>query len=144
MCYRDFAEEFCSIRALNAKRASELEKSISAKGEASVLLYLAQSESKILAGEIAKGLYLSASRCTNILNSLERKGMIQRQNDQGDRRKVYILLTEAGKEFIMQKQEEVILRFEKVFQKFGEKDSREYLRLLKKFSKLMEEEHMPI
>lgn len=97
MDYRKIAEEFCSIRALSAKRMTEVENSVSARGEASVLLFLSQTEGEVLAGQIARSLELSASRGTNILNSLEKKGLVQRRSDSRDKRKVYISLTQEGR-----------------------------------------------
>lgn len=138
--YREIAEEFCRIWVVNARKMEKIEKSLSAKGEAKLLLFLAQADRELLAGELSKKSGLSFSRVTNILNSLEKKSLIQKRTDDADKRKVYIALTAAGKTYILKKHEEVVEQYEKVFQQGGWEDSLEYLRLIKKFSALMNEE----
>lgn len=140
MDYRKIAEEFCSIRALSAKRMTEVENSVSARGEASVLLFLSQTEGEVLAGQIARSLELSTSRGTNILNSLEKKGLVQRRSDSRDKRKVYIFLTQEGRSFIEEKHQEAIRHFERIFRKLGQEDSENYIRIMKRFYRIMEEE----
>lgn len=140
MDYREIAEEFCSIRAWNAKTMAGVEKCVSARGEAGVLLLLSQAGREVLAGQIARSLELSASRGTNIVNSLERKGLVQRRSGSADKRKVYISLTQNGKSYIEAKHQEAVRRFERIFQRLGKEDSEAYLRIMKRFLELMEDE----
>ncbi|HJD37907.1 MAG TPA: MarR family transcriptional regulator, partial [Candidatus Blautia ornithocaccae] len=85
-------------------------------------------------------LELSASRGTNILNSLEKKGLVQRRSDSRDKRKVYIFLTQEGRSFIEEKHQEAIRHFERIFRKLGQEDSENYIRIMKRFYRIMEEE----
>lgn len=139
MEYRELAEEFCRMRVLYAKKMARVEESLAAKGEANVLLFLSGLDSEILAGQIAKTLDLSPSRITNILNSLERKELICKNIDREDKRRVYISLTEKGRAFIRDKREETLTKYENIFRRIGLEDTREYLRILKKFAAVMEE-----
>ena len=138
MDYRELAEEFCQMRIKNAKTAARIEDTVTIKGETNVLLFLAGAKEAILAGKIAKELNLSASRGTNILNSLEKKGLIERSSDKEDRRKVYISLTDEGKLLIAHKHDEMVGRLEKVFRSLGEEDSKEYIRIMKKLLRIMD------
>lgn len=140
MDFRELAEEFCQMRIMYAKKTASVEESLSAKGEANVLLFLHSLNKEILAGQIARKLDLSASRVTNILNSLEKKGLIQKRIDAADKRRVYIFLTEHGRSFIRKKQEEVLYRYENIFRRLGMEDTQNYIRIMKKFAVLMEEE----
>ena len=133
------AEEFCQMRIKNAKTAARIEDTVTVKGETNVLLLLAGAKEAILAGRIAKELNLSASRGTNILNSLEKKGLLERSSDKEDRRKVYISLTDEGKQLIARKHDEMVGRLEKVFYSLGEEDSKEYIRIMKKLLQIMDE-----
>lgn len=140
MDYGKIAEEFCRIRAVNARKIEQIERTVSARGEANILLLLAGADKEMLAGELSRSSGLSVSRVTNILNSLEKKGLIARRSDCADKRKVYIALTDTGRAYIMEKHTEVVRQYEKVFRRLGEEDSLEYLRLMKKFSDIMNEE----
>lgn len=140
MEYREIAEEFCRIRAVHARKMETIEKAISARGEANLLLSLAHADREMLAGELSRSLGLSVSRVTNILNSLEKKSFIRKRSDTGDKRRVYVSLTDTGRAYIMEKHEEVVRQVEKVFQRGGKEDALEYLRLMKKFSAIMSEE----
>ncbi|MDO5423102.1 MAG: MarR family transcriptional regulator [Eubacteriales bacterium] len=138
MNYRELAEEFCGMRIQDAKRVARIEEAMMVKGESNVLLYLADYEEGVLAGQIARELGLSASRGTNILNSLEKKGLVIRRNDAEDRRKVYISLTEEGKKTMMAHYNEFVSDFEEVFRELGEEDAKEYIRILKRLTEIME------
>lgn len=140
MDYREIAEEFCRIQIINARKMEKLEKSLPARGEANILLSLARAGKELLAGEIAKNCGLSVSRVTNILNSLEKKDLIEKHSDEADKRKVYVSLTDGGRAFIMERHGKVVSGYERVFRRLGEEDSLEYVRLIKKFSEIMEEE----
>lgn len=140
MDYREIAEEFCRIWIGNARKTEKIERVLPARGEAELLLSLARSVRAMPAGELSKSSGLSVSRVTNILNSLEKKGLIEKHSGDTDRRKVYVSLTDAGKAFIIERHGEVVSRYERVFQKLGMEDSMEYIRLIKKFSSLMGEE----
>ncbi len=140
MDYREIAEEFCRIQIINTRKMEKIEKFLPARGEANILLSLVHSDRELLAGELAKSCGLSVSRVTNILNSLEKKKLIVKRSDDWDKRKVYISLTDAGRAFIMERHGKVVSGYERVFRRLGEEDSQEYVRLIKKFSTIMEEE----
>lgn len=138
MEYRKAAEEFCLMRICDARKTSQIENSISVKGESNILLFLANCEGRCLAGQISKGLGLSTSRVTIILNNLEKKGLIEKERDTEDRRKVYITLTEKGRELILVKHNEVVDNFERIFRELGKEDTEEYIRIMGRLFKIME------
>lgn len=140
MDFRELAEEFCQMRIVYAKKMADVEKALSAKGEANVLLFLYSFEQEILAGQIAKNLELSPSRVTNILNSLDKKRLIKKRIDSSDKRRVYISLTEYGKQYIKQKHQDVVSRYENIFRQLGIQDAQNYIRIMKKFSALIEKD----
>ena len=67
------------------------------RGEVPVLCHIAEKE-QITPTELAHRFSLSTARIATILNRLEDKELIIRIHDNKDRRKVYIHLTDAGKQ----------------------------------------------
>lgn len=137
MEYRKMAEDFCHMRTLNAKKISQIEAAILVRGEINALLLLEGQKEKMLAGRMAEDLGLSPGRGTNILNNLEKKGLIEKSNDGHDRRKVYISLTEAGRAYIVGKHQQVIEKYEEIFRELGLQDARDYVRITKKMVTIM-------
>ncbi|MGI6010311.1 MAG: MarR family winged helix-turn-helix transcriptional regulator [Ruminococcus sp.] len=140
MTYKDLAEEFCQMHILCAKKMAGSALSRPAQGERNVLFFLLSVDKEILAGQIARKLNLSASRVTNILNSLVKKGLVQKRIDPTDKRHVYVSMTEEGKKYVCQKYREVISMYENVFRKLGMEDSVNYIRIVKRLSVLFDEE----
>ena len=96
MDYETYARTFCEMQFMQAKRKMEEEQSISPRGETGVLLCIFNCGRKVLVGDISKLMGLSPGRVTNILNMLEKRGYIEREHDEADRRKVYVALTKSG------------------------------------------------
>ena len=63
-------------------------------------LRLFGSDKRLSNKNIAKRMNLSESRLTRIIDGLEEKGYITRENDQKDRRSVRLTLTRKGRSFI--------------------------------------------
>jgi DNA-binding MarR family transcriptional regulator len=61
---------------------------------------LADAARSMPAGELAMRVDLTQSTLSAILDRLERKQLVQRNRDQGDRRKVLINLTDAGRQVL--------------------------------------------
>lgn len=66
------------------------------------LIILKQIEGKetITVTQLAKQVSLKQATVTDILNRLERKGLVQRQKDTGDRRRVLVKETDVGKKLL--------------------------------------------
>ena len=69
----------------NKKNASLIE---SLRGENAVLTWLVRQEEDVHPGDLAEKLSLVPGRMTDILKTLEKKGMIRRERDSEDRRRV--------------------------------------------------------
>lgn len=57
---------------------------------------------KITGSELSRRASLSQATVTDIINRLERRGLVQRQRDDLDKRKIMIIASKEGKELIMQ------------------------------------------
>ena len=89
--------------------------------------------------EMREYLQVSKAAISQMLGALEKRGLVTREPDPENRRTIIVKLTDAGKE--------TIEHFERVFdnhiglmvERFGEKDTREIIRIIYKFADIMEE-----
>lgn len=63
-----------------------------------VCLLSIMEKEPLTATQIARDVHLSASTVVGVLDRLEEKGLTQRERDKSDRRKVYVTLTDKGRE----------------------------------------------
>ncbi len=109
------------------------------QGEMAMLLHLIQIDAPTTPTALSNCFHLSTARVTNILNSLERKAYVERTRDGTDRRKVIVRVTEAGKDYAAERYQDAIDDLKGLLTALGEEDAREYLRLMKRISALIQE-----
>jgi DNA-binding MarR family transcriptional regulator len=110
-----------------------------AEGEMFILKHLSFVEEKALPSDLSAAMNTSTSRIAAILNSLERKGLVSREIDETDRRRILVAITPAGKQFIQEKHQKIHDNMEYLLQRLGEHDANEVLRLLDRFIEIYEE-----
>lgn len=111
------------------------------QGEARVLQYLAlHREEAVYPSAMAEALRLSRPRITAALNSLGRKGFLTLAPSREDRRKVRVVITEAGLAQIGGQYETVRGYFDRLLSGLGAEDSRELARLVGRCAAVMEGE----
>lgn len=108
------------------------------RGEVPVLCHIRDRE-QITPTELAHTFSLSTARIATILNRLENKNFIVRVHDNRDRRKVYIHLTDEGRQRAEQKAKELYDRMQGLLQLIGDKDAAEFVRLTKKVAAYMKQ-----
>ena len=84
--------------------------------------------------DLSKMLHITAPAVTQMLNSLEANGLVERQNDPGDRRSVLLTLTEKGETVTQQALDIVAASFQGLVEYLGEERSRELVDLLQSAS----------
>jgi len=86
------------------------------------------------------GEYLRVSKAavSQMLGALERRGLITREPDPGNRRTIIVKLTEKGNEMISDFEREFDTYLVMLIERFGEKDTREIIRLIYKFMGIVE------
>ena len=82
-------------------------------------------------GILTEHLHVVPGRMTDILTSLESKGLIRRVRGERDRRHVNVCITEEGKKQVMEMRQMISREYEGMFQILGSKDTEELIRLLK-------------
>jgi MarR family transcriptional regulator, organic hydroperoxide resistance regulator len=134
MDYKALALEF--MQKMYKLRQARPQKQIneSMHGEHFILQFIAFHNRSVLPSEISNEMGISSARIAATLNSLERKGMIVRQIDISDRRRILVDLTPQGKSLAEEHHKEAIEMLTKVLGALGEQDAREYVRITGKLA----------
>lgn len=127
------------LMAMKKFRDSRVHKQIDASlhGEISVLQYLARKGGDVIPSEISDVMQVSSARVAAALNSLEDKGLITRQIDMSDRRRILVRLTSAGDRQAAENRERVLSNVTEVLRGLGEQDAQEYVRIMGRLAELI-------
>ena len=136
MDYDELAIEL--VRNVRAARMSGFGKQFfeGFRGEAFVLFFIMKSGGKTIPGQISSSVGVSSARIATALNSLEEKGMITREIDSEDRRKIIVELTPNGREFVEEELKKQIEKVKEILQMLGEEDAKELVRIVGRFSEV--------
>jgi len=107
------------------------------QGEVFVLKYISDHNGDVLPGEIGQEMDVSSARIAAALNSLEKKGLITRQIDTSDRRKILVGITQQGKELAEEHKQTILGITAKMLELLGEHDAKEYVRITKKLAEIL-------
>lgn len=137
MNYEEAAKEF--VLLIPKVRRSNAEKHIDmiSKGEVFMLECVEKNGGVIMPGEIAKAVGVSTARVATFLNAAENKGYIKRQNAENDRRKIKVVLTEAGFQRVRNERERMLARMTLFLEKLGEEDTENLMRIMKKMQEIL-------
>ena len=132
MAFEELAAEFLDSM-LNAKHVpAEKGEHTVPKGEFGVLVFLTHHKNGASVGELTEFLRVTSGRTATTLNSLQRKGLIQRHTDETDNRRILVYITEKGREQFEEEQGRALAVMSEFFGRLGEDDAREYIRLMRK------------
>ncbi len=134
MDYREIAEELLLLRM--EAFGQERRNAHSTRGEDGALLWLYLHDGKAIAGSLAKALSLTSGRIANILKQLETKGFITRSANSEDRRRINVLLTQSGQDYIRRLYEEDLDTCSRLLEKLGKTDAQEYLRISREITEV--------
>lgn len=127
----NLGEELYSLLAELINRRTNRMVQDSLRGEYGVLRYLLFVEDKVNAGVLTERLHVVPGRMTDILNSLESKGLIVRHRDETDKRRVNVCITEMGKAEAVEKRKQIHREYQGMLKMLGREDTEELIRLLK-------------
>ena len=136
MDYDELAIEL--IRNMHSARRSGFGKHFSEglRGEMFVLFYIMKTGGKSVPGQISSSVGVSTARIAMALNSLEEKGLITREIDIEDRRKINVELTQKGQEYVEEEQKRQVENVKGVLMSLGEKDAKELVRIIGRLSEV--------
>lgn len=134
MDYEKYADEILSYIVANVQKQQTIQNDIweISKGELALLLYLLEENNGALPKEISLRFDINTSRVAAILNSLCKKGYVTRMTDPKDKRKIHVYISDNGSRFAVQRKRKILKHVKDMLIKLGEKDSAEYLRIVKK------------
>jgi len=136
MDYRELAIElFINMRKI-AKMPIQKKIGDITQGEMMILGYLISKKDGVSAGELSEKLDLTTPRVASALNSLSKKGFIERSRNPSDKRIVIVNITAAGKKIILERREEAVSMAEQLLQKLGERDASELIRIMKRINEI--------
>ena len=92
----ELTEELVRLLDEHPREARDNRFSSTLCGEMAVMRLLHNSRQKMTAGELSSRLDMTTSRIAAVLGSLQKKGLLERESDEEDRRRVLVSLTEAG------------------------------------------------
>ena len=99
-------------------------------GEMAVMWLLhSGAKQKMTAGELSSRLGMTTSRVAAVLGSLEKKGLLERENDEVDRRRVLVSLTQAGDALCEKRRQHFMKKILMLLSMLGD-DAPEFVRLL--------------
>ncbi|MCL1944639.1 MAG: MarR family transcriptional regulator [Firmicutes bacterium] len=99
-----------------------------------MLLMCIEQNPEIFPKGISELVGVSPPRVATAIKELMADGLIVREMDDGDRRRIFIRLTPKGKEFLQDQKEEFVRGTTTLFELLGEHDAKEYVRLLEKIA----------
>ena len=111
------------------------------QGESRVLQYLAQHRSEdVYPSDLSRELRLSRSRITGALTSLRRKGLVETEHSEDDRRRVRVSITQAGLLLILEKMQQMEHYFDQMIAGIGVEDSTSLIRIIRRCEEVMTHE----
>ncbi len=89
--------------------------------------------------DIAYFLSVSPPDATRLVETLVKKGFVERNNDENDRRIIRLRITGDGKKVFENIKKELFLSFSKILEKINEQDAKALLRGMKALSNVLKE-----
>ena len=128
MDYEELAKEL--LEGMHALQKAGHQKLIreGIQGE-SVILHFIRKHDTTVPGDISDAMGISSARVAAVLNSLDGKGLITREIDGGDRRRIIVKLTEKGTIEAEEQQKRNIKLIACALAGLGEQDAKEYVRI---------------
>ena len=89
--------------------------------------------------EMQSKLHITKSAISQMMNSLEKKGYIEREIDKADRRKIVATLTPRGEDILKEAKRNVDQRLEETISRFGKENTKQLIILLNQLSDIVED-----
>ncbi len=104
---------------------------LSFKGENAILMLLSNCGGKSTPSKLLERLDFTAARLSAIIKSLESKGLVERIQNETDKRSTIVEITDIGLQHFSKIREEIVRNASMIIEQLGEKDVCEFLRIIK-------------
>ncbi|MDT8428854.1 MAG: MarR family transcriptional regulator [Pseudomonadales bacterium] len=125
------------IRATDL-RSKQLSKQTGLTSSQLVMLKAIQAASRVTAGQLASRISLSQATVTTLLDRLEQRGLVLRQRNGDDRRKVHVVLTRAGEQTLAEAPQPLQETFVRQFRELPDWEQSMVLSSLQKVAHMMD------
>ena len=130
--FEEAAREFIRLSAGNWHKPLHKRVSGLSAGETGMLFYLSGKEGGVTAGQISRDLQIGSGGVANVLNILEKKGMISRTMSLTDRRSVIVSISGEGMKETARIKKEVTATIQAFLEDLGEEDTKQLLRIYRR------------
>lgn len=134
MDYSELAMEFLQKMYVFHKGKQQKKTDDFLQGGSFILQYINLRNEDVIPSEISNEMSISTARIAAALGNLESKGLITRQIDINDRRRILVSLTPEGKEIAEKQHQDVLKNVTQMLQSLGEYDAKEYVRIIGRLS----------
>ncbi len=101
------------------------------QGELYLLHYMSQNlQEEINPSTLSEKLHMSRPRVTTVLNTLKKKGYVETQQDEKDRRRMTVKITDKGLSLINEKEGNATEYFHFFIDAVGEENTRDLIRII--------------
>lgn len=129
------------IRATDL-HSKQLVKTVGLTAPQLLLLQAISAKGQVTIGEIARDISLSQATVTNILDRLEKRGMIYRERSNHDKRKVHAHLTDKGAAILKGAPTPLQEHFVKQFRNLHDWEQNTILSSLQRIAQMMDAQHI--
>jgi len=136
MNYRILAMELLDFMHPREKRRPPTELEQHERVKDGTIRFLVEHDGVATPVQLTEFFGFSQARVTKILSELEGDGLVLRQADPADRRRVIVHLTEQGHAYALEKRTEMVTYTTKVLEALGEEDAVQLVRIMGKLSLL--------
>ena len=101
------------------------------QGENYILLYMLQNPKvEVSPSALSEKLHMTRPRVTAIINTLKKKSYVETEQNEEDRRRLIVRITEEGRNFIVDKQKNAMAYFQIFIDSVGEKNTKDLIRII--------------
>ncbi|MCI1858365.1 MAG: MarR family transcriptional regulator [Sporolactobacillus sp.] len=97
------------------------------------------NKKRVTSGDVARVLFVNKSTISILIRRMENKGLIFRKQPETDRRKIYLLLSDKGKQLYEDCHQKINALVKEIMQVFSETDIERLLSLNQKIDQLFNE-----
>ena len=109
-------------------------------GGESFALHFIEQRGEVLPKDISDAMGVSTARVAAALNDLEDKGLITREIDKEDRRRIIVRVTDKGRQLSAELMGEFLLKMETILKCLGEDDAKEFVRIMGRIGRILNKE----
>lgn len=92
---------------------------------------------KVLGSDLAKALNVSRPNITNLINALLQKGLVAQEEDEHDRRRKHLTLTDKGKEILERLEPFRMTSNRELFEHSSQEDMEKFLKVIQQTAEML-------